>query len=273
MDQRLTEVEAKVASLNTQLTKLQELIDGKQFITGIEKNEDGTNVISFVNAYGELSTITLSDGKSPDISVKQAADGKWYVSYDHGVTYVECGKATGNDGDAFFKDARLSEDGKTAYLTLADGTVLTFEIYKEFGIAVEVPSTLIYSGQTKEYAYTITGGDKNTVLEVIPKGNWEAEVKATDEKSGVIAVTAPDLLRLEKSSSFSARETRLVLKNDGNIVESIIVYQNPVTYPDDVMVLMMQPNAKDSGECLPASFGKAEVKANANEPAKGFYRF
>jgi len=39
------------------------------------------------------------------------------------------------------------------------------------------------------------------------------------------------------------------------------------------MVLMMQPNAKDSGECLPASFGKAEVKANANEPAKGFYRF
>ena len=39
VDQRLTEVEAKVASLNTQLTKLQELIDGKQFITGIEKNE------------------------------------------------------------------------------------------------------------------------------------------------------------------------------------------------------------------------------------------
>lgn len=78
MDQRLTEVEAKVASLNTQLTKLQELIDGKQFITGIEKNDDGTNVISFVNAYGELSTITLSDGKSPDISVKQSADGKWY---------------------------------------------------------------------------------------------------------------------------------------------------------------------------------------------------
>lgn len=78
MDQRLTEVEAKVASLNTRLTKLQELIDGKQFITGIKKNEDGTNVISFVNAYGELSTITLSDGKSPDISVKQAADGKWY---------------------------------------------------------------------------------------------------------------------------------------------------------------------------------------------------
>ena len=374
VDQRLTEVESKVASLNTQLTKLQELIDGKLFITGIEKNEDGANVISFVNAYGELSTITLSDGKTPDISVKQAADGKWYwtlngewlldsngntipvtgergvtpsmkiengkwyVSYDHGVTYVECGKATGDDGDAFFKDARLSEDGKTAYLTLADGTVLTFEIYKEFGIAVEVPSSLIYSGQTKEYAYTITGGDKNSILEVIPKGNWEAEVKATDEKSGVIAVTAPDspevgkvvvllsdgadktIMRtltfiagnmhlstssvespanggvfnvdvttnleftaelegdptwarlvetrayevytktvsvsVDKNEMPYARETRLTLKNDGNIVESIIVYQNPVTYPDDVMVLMMQPNAKDSCVILPVTFLK-----------------
>lgn len=234
VDQRLTKVETLVSSLNTQLTKLQELIAGKQFISNIEDKEDGTHVITFVNSYGEMSTMTLkdgskgadgSDGQTPDISVKQAPDGKWYwtvngewlldsegktvpvtgergvtpsmkiengkwyVSYDNGITYVECGQAT---GDAFFKDARLSEDGKTAYLTLADGTVLTFEIYKEFGIAVEVPSSLIYSGQTKEYAYTITGGDENTILEVLPKGNWEAEAKATDEKSGVIAVTAPD---------------------------------------------------------------------------------
>lgn len=50
MDQRLTTVESQVASLNTQLTKLQGLMYGK-----------------------------------------------WYVSYGHGVTYVECGKATGDD--------------------------------------------------------------------------------------------------------------------------------------------------------------------------------
>lgn len=115
MNQRLTEVEAKVASLNTQLTKLQELIDGKQFITGIKKNEDGTNVISFVNAYGELSTITLSDGKSPDISVKQAADGKWYVSYDHGVTYVECGNL--NFSLSCTQKSQISENKPQKYCT------------------------------------------------------------------------------------------------------------------------------------------------------------
>ena len=372
IDERLTTVESQVNSINTQLTTLQNLIDGKLFISGIEDKADGTHVITFVNAYGEMSQMTLSDGKSPDISVKQAPDGKWYwavngdylldkdgnkvpvtgergvtpsmkiengkwyVSYDHGVTYVECGKATGDDGDAFFKDAKMSEDGKTAYLTLADGTVLTFEIYKEFGIAVEVPSTLIYSGQTRKFAYTITGADKNTVLEVIPKGNWKAEAEPVDEKSGFISVTAPDspetgkvilllgdgadktLMRtltfvagnmhvsttsvespasggvfdvevttnleftaeLESDQTWAqlvetkayevytktvsvkvakndmpyARETRMTLKNDGNVIESVIIYQNPVTYPDDVMVLMLKPHPLDSCVILPVSY-------------------
>lgn len=62
VDQRLTKVETLVSSLNTQLTKLQELIAGKQFISNIEDKEDGTHVITFVNSYGEMSTMTLKDG-------------------------------------------------------------------------------------------------------------------------------------------------------------------------------------------------------------------
>lgn len=46
MDQRLTTVESQVASLNTQLTKLQGLMDGKLFISNIEDKEDGTHVIT-----------------------------------------------------------------------------------------------------------------------------------------------------------------------------------------------------------------------------------
>lgn len=40
MDQRLTTVESQVASLNTQLTKLQGLMDGKLFISNIEDKEE-----------------------------------------------------------------------------------------------------------------------------------------------------------------------------------------------------------------------------------------
>lgn len=230
LDKRLTDVENLVASMNTQLTKLQELIDGKLFITGVEDKEDGSHVVSFVNSRGELSTITIYDGQdgmTPDISVKQAPDGKWYwtvngewlydaqgdkvpvtgergvspsikiedgkwyVSYDNGITYIECGQATGDPGDQFFKEVKLSSDGKYAYITLMDGTVLTLEVYKEFGIAISVESAFISTGQTKQFAYVITGADKNTELEVLAKGNWDAEVKAIDESNGFIVVSAP----------------------------------------------------------------------------------
>ena len=189
LDQRLTTVENLVASLNSQLDQLQELMDGKLFISGVEDKEDGTHVVTFVNTKGEMTTMVIKDGASPNVSVGQTPDGKWYwmvngdwlldsegnkipvtgergvtpsmkiengkwyVSYDYGVTYVECGKATGDDGDAFFKSVVLSEDGKLAYVTLADGTVITLDVYKEFGIAVDVASALIYSGQTKKFAY------------------------------------------------------------------------------------------------------------------------
>ena len=76
VDQRLTKVEAEVATMNTNLSNLQRLIDGKLFISGIEDKEDGTHVITVVNAYGEMSTITLSDGKSPAVSVKQAPEDR-----------------------------------------------------------------------------------------------------------------------------------------------------------------------------------------------------
>lgn len=364
LDQRLTTVENLVASLNSQLISLQELMDGKLFISGVEEDkENGTHVVTFVNAKGEMSTMTIKDGSSPNIGVGQTPDGKWYwtvngewlldsegnklpvtgeagvtpslkiedgkwyVSYDHGITFVECGKATGDDGDAFFKSVVLSEDGKLAYVTLADGTVLTLEVYSELGIAVDVASSLIYSGETKKFAYVITGADDKTCLEVIAKGNWQAEVEKTDAGHGYIAVTAPDIAEVGKvilllsdgadktimrtmtfvagvlhvnTSSVSApsnggtievevstnleftasldenpswahlvetkayelrteklalkfdanelpyaRQTTLTLRHEGNVVETILLYQEKVTYADDRMVFVVKPVEDD----------------------------
>ena len=372
LDQRLTTVENMVSSLNSQLDKLQELIDGKLFISGVDDKEDGTHVVTFVNTKGEMTTMVIKDGASPNIGVGQTPDGKWYwtvngeylldsegnklpvtgergvtpsmkiengkwyVSYDYGVTYIECGKATGDDGDAFFKSVILSEDGKLAYVTLADGTVITLDVYKEFGIAVDVSSALIYSGQTKKYAYVITGGDENTCLEVLTKGNWQAEVEKTDYTHGNIAVTAPDIAEigkvilllgdgadktimrtltfvagelhvntssvempstggnaeievttnvdyeaslddnpswahLVKTKSYEVRtdivvikvdandlpyprQTTLTLRNEGQVVETILLYQTKVTYPDDRMVLMVKPSEKDKTVYLPVNY-------------------
>lgn len=369
LDQRLTTVENLVASLNSQLDQLQELMDGKLFISGVEDKEDGTHVVTFVNTKGEMTTMVIKDGASPNVSVGQTPDGKWYwmvngdwlldsegnkipvtgergvtpsmkiengkwyVSYDYGVTYIECGKATGDDGDAFFKSVVLSEDGKLAYVTLADGTVITLDVYKEFGIAVDVTSALIYSGQTKKFAYVITGGDEKTCLEVLPKGNWQAEVERTDDAHGNIVVTAPNVAEvgkvilllgdgadktimrtltfvagelhvstssveveaaggnaevsvttnvdfeasLDENPSWAhlvqtksyetrtevvmvkvdandlpyARQTTLTLRHEGQVVETVLLYQAKMTYSDDKMVLMVQPLERDKTVYLP----------------------
>lgn len=78
LDQRLTKVENLVASLNSQLDQLQELMDGKLFISGVEDKEDGTHVVTFVNTKGEMTTMVIKDGASPNVSVGQTPDGKWY---------------------------------------------------------------------------------------------------------------------------------------------------------------------------------------------------
>ena len=118
--------------------------------------------------------------------------GNWEMSLDMGLNWVEVGTATGKDGDAFFTDAQTSADGKYAYLTLADGTVLTFEIYNEFGISFDIEKTVIQEGQTRTVSFTVTGMTPKTEVEVIGKNGWEAESKLSADGSGTITITAPD---------------------------------------------------------------------------------
>ena len=78
------------------------------------------------------------DGITPQLKI---VDGRWFISYDKGVTWEDVGQATGDqgpqgdkgetgpqgpqgeagqDGDSFFQS--VTEDEENVYLTLADGT-------------------------------------------------------------------------------------------------------------------------------------------------------
>ena len=170
LDGQLTELQALVKALNSDVTTLKELVAGKRFISDVQPGEDGGYVITLVTAAGETSKITISDGKdgtSSVIGVKQDSDGvyywtlngdfildngkklpvsgvtpefkiensHWWISYDNGATWTDCGQAQTDQN--LFKSVATSEDGKLVYLTLADGTVLTFELYVQFGIAFD----------------------------------------------------------------------------------------------------------------------------------------
>lgn len=224
LDGQLTELQALVKALNSDVMTLKELVAGKRFISDVQPGENGGYVITLVTSTGEISTITIDDGKdgtSSVIGVKQDSDGiyywtlngdfildngkklpvsgatpqfkiensHWWVSYDNGATWTDCGQAQTDQN--LFKSVTTSEDGKLVYLTLSDGTVLTFEMYVQFGIAFDTTSVTLRVGETAEIPFTLTGADAKTDIQALADGAWKAEVKRTDNEGGTISVTAP----------------------------------------------------------------------------------
>lgn len=230
LDEKVAELEQRVDALNSELTTLSALIAGKQFISDVKINEDGSHTLTLITAAGESSSITIrdgSDGIAPKIGVRQDADGKyywtldgefiiaegdklpvsgengvtprfkiedgdWWVSYDQEATWSRLGQATGEDGTTVFKAVSLSEDGKRVFVTLYDDTVLTFDLYTEFNIAFDTTTGALRVGGSINVPFRLTGADERTVVETIPAAGWSAEASRDEGgEQGTIRVTAP----------------------------------------------------------------------------------
>ena len=152
---------------------------------------------------GQRIPVTGEDGATPEFKIE---NGIWYVSYDGWATSLECGPAQTEADPSVFKDASLSEDGKYAYLTLVDGTVLTFEIYRQFGIVFDSAEKYVSSGSEVSVPFTITGADENTVMETICSSGWTAEVTMNEDWTGTLDIAAP---------AESSTGKVIVLVNDG----------------------------------------------------------
>ena len=87
------------------------------------------------------------DGVTPRLKIE---NDYWYVSYDEGVTWIELGKATGEDGadgsdgtdgsdgedgDSIF--ASVTQDDEYVYFNLADGTMITLPKHDKENIQFE----------------------------------------------------------------------------------------------------------------------------------------
>lgn len=247
LDDQVAELRQQVESLNEELSTLGALLAGKQFISGVTDNGDGSYTLTLVTSAGASTTVTIRDGKdavAPRIGVKQDTDGTyywtldgefitdagggklpvsgedgttprfkidggyWYVSYDGETTWTRLGKATGEDGTAFFKSVVVSEDGTKVHITLQDDTVLTFDLYVEFGIAFDMTTGALRVGGSISVPFALTGADAKTVIETLPAAGWQAAVKrAKGADTGTIEVTAP---------ADSSTGKVVVLVNDGS---------------------------------------------------------
>ena len=102
--------------------------------------EDGQNGTNGSNGQDGADGKDGKDGITPQLKIE---DGYWYISYDNGATWIQLGKATGEDGkdgadgadgqngadgkdgqdgDSMFQS--VTQDENFVYFTLADGTVI-----------------------------------------------------------------------------------------------------------------------------------------------------
>ena len=126
------------------------------------------------------------DGVTPQLKIE---DDYWYVSLDGGETWTEYGKATGADGDSFFKF--VSQDDNNVYFTLADNTVLSIPKSSILKVTFDTDGVIpLQVGIPKDIAYTVTSSLKPVKVEVITSSDIKATVipASTDGLKGKISL-------------------------------------------------------------------------------------
>lgn len=168
--------------------------DGYTPVIGVKQHSDG---IYYWTLDGEWLTdengnkikATGTDGKDGITPLLKIENEYWYISYDNGTTWTQLCKATGENGDSFFRE--VTEDEENVYFTLADGTIIT--IFKGFPLSIafdEADLVVMSPNSTRSIGYTVTTSVETATVEVVSSANIKAKVVADDESglSGKIEI-------------------------------------------------------------------------------------
>ena len=133
------------------------------------------------------SGVEGSIGNIPQLKIE---DGYWYVSYDGGSSWTQLGEAVSSKVEYI---TGVSTDGDYVYITLYDGTVLTMAKAGKLEISFELSDvSIITAGQSVDIAYTISGADSQTVIDLLTQDDYTATLSVSDTASGVITIKAPE---------------------------------------------------------------------------------
>ena len=116
---------------------------GSTPVVGVKQDTDGIYYWTLhgqwmLDSDGKKLPVSGTPGQSPQLKIE---GGDWYVSTDGGKTWTKLGKATGEDGDAFFKDVTWDDD--YVYLTLSNGTKI--KLLRGAGLVASIAAIPDYS--------------------------------------------------------------------------------------------------------------------------------
>ena len=166
------------------------------------------------------------DGITPKVTIGD--DGFWYLSVDNGATWTKLVKATGEDGDSFFRS--VEDTSSAVILTLADGTVISLPKYQ--------PVNIIFSGYDPNSSvfdyvqihYEISGSSNSYEIDAISTNPfWHASVRQSSPTSGVITIEKesfadPDVKVMVFVTAESGESTTRIL----NFTEGVFTGDNTI---------------------------------------------
>lgn len=171
--------------------------DGKDGINGSD-GKDGQDGKDGVNGSDGKDGENGADGKDGITPQLKIENGYWFVSTDNGATWMNLGKATGEDGkdgidgDSMFQSVTQDEDN--VYFTLADGTIITIPKKPRLAISFAEGTSLTFDvDETKTVNYTISGGNSNNIVKaemLNNDGNYTLYTSSTSATKGTIKITA-----------------------------------------------------------------------------------
>ena len=224
LEQDMTELQKTVSQMNTNLQALQTTVDvisSGDYIKSVSPVKAGDKIIGYTLTFGKNSPITIYNGENgttPAISVKLAADGKYYWTLNGEVMKDAQGNdvpATGvapsmriNDGiwqysidnGTTWKNVEVSgyagvifktvEVGKAEVsIELADGTKFQIPLMGDFKL--KFSQTYYYVANAGELTvdYTIEGADDMTSGIAFPSGDVQAVIAKKNASEGSITIT------------------------------------------------------------------------------------
>ena len=159
------------------------------------------------------------DGITPQLKIE---NNYWWVSYDNGATWQQAGKATGEDGDAFFQSVTQDED--YVYLTLSTGEQIDVPKHHPLSVTfTETEDIRVLADKTYTIGYTITGADDKTVIKALAQDGFRAVVKKTDNATGVIEITTPSTILPTEILVFVTDGKERTIMRSINFVEGVII--------------------------------------------------